>query len=854
MFCRSLGLLLVLVAAVCSVPVNAWTQDQDVADFEQELKARLESHRYLKRSQFEWVRDHEPYLFVVQLPAGRDAAWATDVASRRGAWLSALHDKFAKDCATPMGLRLQSARPRLAVVVLANEEEFGYYLSVERLRQEAERTARYDPKTGLLVLHEDPFHQPTDADLPRSHLELREAAYQLVHGYSARVTELDPLWLREGLADDLAAHRQLEPASLDERQVSDFALRTLVGAMKDRTARAVYLLPIYQFLRQESYAALHKVCATRRSGAAAFAYDEEISADVYRATAGALYHYFGHAAPSKTQRQLKAFVEEAMKGSWNASSFARNFPGVSLAKVERDLWQYVWNEHRRRWPGERLDPTKLSAFLAERGAPGLEPEDIVVDIAPTALLEALTDPEAHVAMAIARTRAGDPEGGVKLLDDCLAKGVPEVAARRVLLEKERIEAWTKARDAFLNHLVALDRKFSFTPDQKRLLATVEAYSDGVLRFGDNKLGVTTIAVADIDPLELARCMGEKKWGFEAGWALAYPYVISYDKKVKRFLRGDAPELERLTEDFEKDYPARQDLIEVAAGLLALVDLGQPKSAEEAVSGLILIDQVWKARQKAPFVTDLQGTLRELAAQALEKRLDEEGPGIALHGKAKMLEGGRIRLAYDFEKPEQLDDWLSTDDRARPRGTFGELESDEERIEVHGGVLSLSGPVARRHVLEFEGAQSFQWKNKMLAGEGVSEDRQLVFHVSFCLSNKTGNITVVNSIALEVADFKARDNRRQDPPQVDVRYDNQYLCMLEHDGKSRIRFLRDGNEIFADDQCEALKSGAVQLWVHSDYVVEFDDVEISGKVTEKSLEELKERWIEAEVEGMGLAKM
>ena len=291
---------------------------------------------------------------------------------------------------------------------------------------------------------------------------------------------------------------------------------------------------------------------------------------------------------------------------------------------------------------------------------------------------------------------------------------------------------------------------------------------------------------------------------------------------------------------------------VAAGLLALVDLGQPGSAAEAVRSLELIREVWGARTKAPFVTELRETLFGLAEQSLAKRFEEEGPGLALHGEVKQLPKDRIQVTYDFQKPEQLSDWIPTEDRARPRGTFGELKRAEPLAECRGGVLETAGEVSLKHLLEFEGAQSLSWKSKMVAGEGVSEDQLLNFHVSLCHSGKTGSITVVNLLALEVADFAARDNRRQDPETVEVRYDTLYLCALEHDGEKRVRFLREGNEIFADD-CGGCQSGGVQLWAHSDYVVEFDDVEITGKVTEQSLAALGERWIEAEVEALGLAK-
>ena len=96
------------------------------------------------------------------------------------------------------------------------------------------------------------------------------------------------------------------------------------------------------------------------------------------------------------------------------------------------------------------------------------------------------------------------------------------------------------------------------------LAKVVAHADGEVRFGENKVGVETLSVSEIDPIELADRMGERKWGYEAGWGRAYPYVATYDKKIRRFLRGEAPELQKLAADVEDDYPARRGLVEEPA--------------------------------------------------------------------------------------------------------------------------------------------------------------------------------------------------------------------------------------------------------------------------------------------------
>ncbi len=817
-------------------------QGEEQARFEQGVRGQLRRHRHLARVPLEWVRTHPPFLFLVQKPDGAPEAYVGEVVARRLEWLNGLHGSFRADFAEPMGLRLRADRRQLVVVILEDEVELSDCLRAVGEELALGGPAWYDAANQFLLLREPAPETPID-----SHLVLHQAAHLLVQGHGPSVEGTPgPFWLWEGLADDLAAHRELEVRALRERKLALPALDRLVEVLQSPGARQCYLLSLESFLRQSDFDSVISSCT--RGAIGGFSVDERVAASTYVAMASAFVHYLAFEAPEPIPELMREYTERAIKNRLGEKPLAEYLGDVDLAELEWSFWQYVWRTAREERPRTSLDSGHLRDFLAARGLTEAAGEGAAA-AGPARLFETLLDPDARLALAIAQARAGDPEAALRLLDGALAIGPPAEAAQRVERERQRLRAWIEVRDGFLAHLVTSGKKFSFEHEGKKLTAKLAEVKEGRVHFEKNRRGVESLAFAELDPVELARRMRDRKWGFEAGWAAAYPCVLANDPKVKRLLRGEEPEVVALAGDVESDYPKRWEAIGVAELLIELSAAASEESAEAAPRALELIGELWSQKEKVSFIAALGGDLETLAEQLLGAQFEAGGVETALAGAVQTREDGRLAVSYDFADEKQLGDWQLEETPGRRHAGYGELQSESSSFGCENGKLIGIGQTSLTHRLQFEGPQSIACKCRMLGGDMAEQQLELSFEVSLCNGPRMARIGMVNALGLDVVDAKTGALNRQKPDEVKIHFDVVYELRLEHDGRNQVKFLRGGDEVFSDS-CHRNVRGAVVLFVHSDYAIEFDDVEIIGTPLETSVRALRDAWVAGRLAELG----
>ena len=124
-------------------------------------------------------------------------------------------------------------------------------------------------------------------------------------------------------------------------------------------------------------------------------------------------------------------------------------------------------------------------------------------------------------------------------------------------------------DRFLEHLMTSGEKLRLAAEGGRLSALVAGVDDEFVHLEENRLGVTALDLDDIDGLELASLVRDRRYAFDGGWLRAYPNVLHSDKKWRKLLKAEGEEADLLRQHAVTDYPRWARLGGAASALEAM---------------------------------------------------------------------------------------------------------------------------------------------------------------------------------------------------------------------------------------------------------------------------------------------
>ena len=842
---RRFLIFLAILSASFAPASFAQEVDDELESFQQNLTRRLARHPYFSTIEYEFLWKHEPFVFVVQKPARVTPGYAEKVVAERLPILTALHDRFVEDLGRPLSLRLRPASPRLGVFFFATPGDWENYQRVVWKTTYRSMTSYYSAADRMFLLRENPFGGGPERTPWVYHCEVRQAARLILHGYgSSSETLPGPIWFQGGMADDLASHTRFEPDAFQEREPSPMGVRWIVSILHDAELRRVGLVPLPDLFGLSSLDEAVAACNRRSQEIRGKDINSTWAADLTITQLGLLCHYLRRQAAPEWRESMACFTEDAMKGKLDGRSFIEGTSEEELGELERALYEFIWKEHIRLWPEVPRNTAALTSFFAERWAPTAQPT--FTDFGAESAIASITDPAIRVSLAIACVRAGDTDRALKILETL------GEADARALRELARVRAWVLLRDEYLASLVGGKSKLSITWLGEPLSAKVGKLEAGVLHLGGNKRKVKSVPVREIDPVDLASLINRRSSGLSDRWARAYPLVIAYEnKKARRPLAGDAPELASLVRDFEEDYPQRRESVEALEALVEVARLEPRDSIDSARRALECIQMLWSRCDTLDFVPPLKGDLRVSASRAYTSIFEKQGLSEALEGELTRLPDGRIRLRYDFEDPAQLHDWPLEEGPDELRKDAPELHRLKTLLDCEKGKLRLAGSASRRHVLGFEGEQVIRWKDITHQGPGGARDEYILqCLVMMCCKDDGSYVASINSNTMELNDTETGEFLNELTPVIHTHFDTEYQMELHHDGSETVTLWRDSNRDL-EIPCGPRKKGGVRLWIHSDYVSEFEDLEIIGRITEESLAAFSVAWIAARVGEMGL---
>ncbi|MCB9916439.1 MAG: hypothetical protein H6828_15030 [Planctomycetes bacterium] len=836
---RSLaGLLALAPLAAPALAQEAQALTDAETLFRTSLERRFEKDRFFSKVEFAWCWGYAPWLLLVQESSSADPFYELETAERWATLFGEVHARFVEDYAAPLELHLRDTSPRLVAVVLASAGDFTNYLRTRSLQGTWCAWCNEDER--LLLVREDPFRR--GAQDPDELVQVRAAAaYALLQGYGATIDAAPgPFWFRAGMAEALLDDATPAAPGLGPRRASPRALRSVVEAMsRPSAAQALLVAPSELVAFRDRGHVLE--AARRRVGLeppAGFSMD--LAYELAHYESALLFHWLERGAEPDVRAGMQRYVEAVLKGRDQGRAVFDFLPAAARPGLEAAFWQYVWDAHRAAFPELPLDTSLLRDFLVARGG---DAAVAAAELGAGSFVERAATPRVRFAMALVAARAGDVASARARL--AALDGLFD--AERLAREVARVDAWDAERVRFLEALAAAKKRLRIERDGERVNLQVEGVRDGRVQFRRSKSGPDSLALDELDAVELALAMDARVDGYEPGWARAYPLVLAERAEAARALEGGGAEREALSRDVADDYAGRRVDLQVAGPLAELEAAGTPTDLAGSARNLAAITALWSLRNDVPAVMAMSGDLQVAAREALELEFAAQGLGAELRGAVETLPDGRVRVKYDFSDERQLEDWPAWTQRSRLREAYDvERGADGELARVDG-LLRGDGAFERRHVLAFTGPQSIEFFNRFHYQDG--EGLHLVFQVSLCTLDDGSFAGTVNADVLESA-VRGGSPQRLDPPEVEVRFDTDYHVRLEYTAEGALVLSRDGEEC-RRMAIEPGREGRVQLFLASDYLVDFDDIVLTGRPTAAALADLRERYVARRLIGMNL---
>jgi hypothetical protein len=816
-------------------------------------------------SKIAWTEDRSaaPFVFIVQKPAKEDPEYAKRVVGLYLPWLQKLAQIFDARYVKPLALKRRAEPAGYAVCILASQGDYSNYS-----RLASSDFTRVGSPVEMAVGFEDPFEtggSPTRKRYP----VLSRAVRSILASYAADGADLS-LWMASGMPGYLAYHEGLLPDSLDERRVDDEGLSLIIATLQKKDRRAVLLHPVEDLLVIDDSEALAMLVKKRAADARV---KEPAWSDLLQAiqVQSVLWmHFLQDSSNGKYRTRFMKYFSAELSGRRGAEAFKGAFDGVDLAALNREFFAFVLDERERAHPTQKLDRAMLDKLFEDRvekpdaAAPNAAPGSAATGstagalstsgaaFKPSTLAVDSKDFAAQHGLALLRAQHGDLEGARKLLQDLAAQKPAAPEDVRIARDIERLPQLVLLRDGFLASLVQSGSKWSSEFQGKKFVAKVEKIEAGAVRLGDNKAGIASIPLAELEPAEIAKLADRKdKQGEAAPWSRAYAYIVSGDARWEKLSRDPSPAARDLYQDAKAWYPEVLRTGEAARALDALSKSALPKTRDEGEAALASIRKLLAAAGDLPLVKSRTEGLRALATAAAEQSFVAEDPSAMIHGAYSSIGDGRVKIVYDFKKPDQLLDFTKQAGYLKEWAQgFGALKRNEAEssFTIENGVLVGKGGTCYRLKLGFAAPItvrcSFYWQNVEIEDAAGSN-----FMLGMCDDNKGNCIAAGGAGYILVDDKKSSFYKRStDATPGSYTIGQTYKLEIQDDG-SKVTTFVDGVQRH-EASCGPLKSGGVFLWVHGDYPLGIQHLEIEGAIDPASLKRLKSEWIAKQVAELG----
>jgi hypothetical protein len=824
------------------------------------FEKRLLKHPYFSKIAWTLERPEPGYVLVVQRPAKDDPDYVARLTSFYMPFVKKAVANFDEDIAQPSGLVRAAGRECVAFAVLASQGDVDNFTRFVQDPTGYSGGTAYDYQLQLAVTFEDPFASGISVVAQRSSL-LYSLVKGLQHAYLAIPgNRPGSIWLYEGLAFLLATHDGATPDSLDRRPARPKSIEWLVELLGKQPAREIVLMPIDELVAQRSWIEFSKAIAARTKLAQADPPDEEDVGRAYFAQSELWLHFLFDGAKGAYRKPLADFIGAAFRGRGDEQDFKRAFGATDPRALSREFLGWVCDEYERTHPGKKVARAPIAElFGAHPGAAAAtgaaaaakEPPPIAApEFSPRELAPADDDTEAQFALALLDAREGAIESASKALEGLVARAPAAPWPERIARERVRLAELGKLRLGYLSFLKGGGGKLAFKHKGKDVLATVAALEGGLVKLGENKLGLPSIALEEVDPYEVAKVAAKKEQLGEAQpWARFYAYALAGDARWEKLLKDDSPAAKELRAD-GKDYAQLGRTALAARELFELSKLSLPRGQAEAGARLERIKSLLSSYSDCGVLARRIDALRLLARSCLAEQGQQAGSTLWLHGKSRALEGGRVNLLYTFDDPREAEDWVKVPGYfQKDRNSMQKIAytDKDSHFEVVKGVLHGVGSTGYRYVLPFIGPASVRYRFRYLEIDHTYVTPQFCF--TLCETSPDSCYMNIPGGSLHVQDDKHNDWRsKSSPARPTFDWGKDWAIEFSCDGKDL--FAKFEGEEYLRMPAGKLQGGYVGFIVHSELPIEIADIELEGQLDPAALARLQQDWIEKQLAALG----
>jgi hypothetical protein len=665
--------LRVVLVVLLLTPSGLSSQDSEpgLPDDVEARKAEFEKDPFFREIRYE-VRLVPESLFVLFLQEpGRSVrdpeAYYRDQAEETGRHLVQLERYFVQEYARPLDLERRPGFGKLPIWILADRGSFVNYFEYRSMPSPPDGVrARYFPDERIAVTYRDPKALTDRSNLATT---LHEATHFLTDLYApAGVEEICSVWLREGLADYLAAlHCPREKGG------PPFVLRERIEdaqVFENQELRAIQQHPDFARLpaKFELRGLLEATDHCRRESRQTLDLDVQslLYDEIHRAFTypGGLFlvDFLDRSPDAPPKERVLAFLKDEISGRGGAGTFRRILApdDESFAEMSRRFRKHV----------DDLYAGALRAF---------PPTDAVVPDP--------TDPATEESFV--------PE-------DVLPEVLGLAAAGRFLSARERwLAGWERA-----------------DTEQRLVLEPDRALADALGRFGERSqqllaaAGRSSDAVAKPpgepkETLDLVRAMRKARLEGLDWLACAAACDVAGDAKTANSYLARArgsknPEVASAARAYAGRRETYSQLEPVARAEVLVAEILAAKTREEVFPRVEDLAKV-EARFDSPSYRKNLTELRERYSGALSAGV---GPDEMLRAvsraKIEPVGGGWFALEYQWTEPKELEDWENVPHGLiERRGVIHRPDPSYDWTWREGSVVGR-GYASVRHRFAFEG--------------------------------------------------------------------------------------------------------------------------------------------------------
>ncbi|MGQ9589004.1 MAG: hypothetical protein ACUVYA_01775 [Planctomycetota bacterium] len=347
---------------------------------------------------------------------------------------------------------------------------------------------------------------------------------------------------------------------------------------------------------------------------------------------------------------------------------------------------------------------------------------------------------------------------------------------------------------------------------------------------------------------------KKHFAGSRAWVGGYIALLAGQapNRVRRLVylsNRESPEVRDVLQDLA-DF---EDLLrwgEAAASLRSLSEGYEAASAsrDRARSSLEDLRALLARHGASPIVAARRKALRACAAKLLGCLFDPGDRGcLGLRGRIERRDENKIRVTYEFDEPEEQDDFVSDDGylkewRRELMESFDFLKPSPESLSstaIVYGALRTNGQTCFRFALPLEAP--FEVKGTLsFGGVKFGGDRPFGgFVLGACDDGRGGNIRCLQTgdiLAYDGGEFRQARGQRS----ADFLAGQPYEFHFVHSGSTAGYAMGNSKTVLAG--VENLRSGGLFFWVHSNVSVQIGRLEIEASLTERVVAEMRRRWV------------